>query len=367
MERPHVAILCSGVALGVYIPGLEIARGLREFGIDARVHVLEAFQPEDIEAALLRTREQHRNHFRAVQLSQRLVRDISPSLDRAALARLADAFDARGVSRILALSGFWLPWAAAYGAHRPECSIEALHIDSTISPSWRPYANGDEMRRVAHRSMLDAATGRVSFRLRIGGLDPLPYAEREAAVLLHGGGWGVGTYAAALERALSAGYRASIVRHVEAEMTPMEGVRNLLLDPQWRAWRDTGPEELGHFPPLGSIEADTGEIRFRQSEHYPDLFDITRNVLAVVSKPGGSTLIDSMAAATPLLFLSPSGKHEQANADVWIARGYGDWFERWDAQGASRTALEEMHARLMRDRPGLPDYVRTLATELGRG
>lgn len=362
-QRGEVAILCSGVALGVYIPGLEIARELRKQGIRARVFVLEAFQHAQVEDALTRTREHHQKNFRALRMAQQMVRDISETLDTAALADLEARFDALGISHVLVLSGFWLPWAAAYARSRPHCTVEALHIDSTSSPSWVPYVQRAEYGEVAHRYFIDSAERRVSFRLDIGELAPIAHGERSHELLLHGGGWSVGTFASALDDVLAAGYRASIVRASLADVSEREGVRNLLLDPDWRAWRDTGPEELGRFPRLGFSEAD-GEIRFRQSEEQPDLFEVTRASLAVVSKPGGSTLIDSMTAATPVLFLTPSGKHEQANAELWIALGYGAWFEDWRGQGAQRSVLEDMHKRLLLDRPALPDYCRQLGAEL---
>ena len=65
-DRPvrEVAILCSGVALGVYLPGLEIARGLRRHGVRGRVFVLEAFQPAEVEDALIRARiGRHKIHL----------------------------------------------------------------------------------------------------------------------------------------------------------------------------------------------------------------------------------------------------------------------------------------------------------------
>lgn len=365
-DRPvrEVAILCSGVALGVYLPGLEIARGLRRHGVRGRVFVLEAFQPAEVEDALIRARERHQRDFRALRMSQQLVRDISPTLDAAALAALEARLDAAGTTRLLALSGFWLPWAAAYARERPHCALEALHIDSVPSPSWLPYAQRPEFAQAAHRYFIDRAAPRAAFRLEIGEAAPVAHAQRPAELLLHGGGWSVGTFASALDDVLAAGYRASIVRGSAADLQPRAGVRNLLLDPQWRAWRDTGPEQLGEFPRLGFADAD-GELRYRQSDAVPDLFGITRASLAVVSKPGGSTLIDSMAAATPVLFLAPSGKHEQANAEAWIALGYGAWFEQWREQGAQREALERMHARLARDRAQVPEYCRQLAAELG--
>lgn len=359
----EVALLCSGVALGVYLPGLEIARQLPKHGVRGRVFVLEAFQHAQVEQALLRTREQHQGNFRAVRMSQQLVRDISTTFDHAALAGLEARLDQLGVSHLVALSGFWLPWAAAYARTRAHCTVEALHIDSVLSPSWMPYTQRAEFGEVAHRYFIDAAAQRVGFRLEIGDLAPVAYAQRAHELLLHGGGWSVGTFASALDDVLAAGYRASIVRAAAADFSASDRVRNLLLDPDWRAWRDTGPEELGEFPRLGFVEPG-GELNYRQSEQVPDLFGITRNSLAVVSKPGGSTLIDSMTAATPVLFLTPSGRHEQANAELWIGLGYGAWFEDWRGQGAQRPALEAMHARLLRDRATLPDYCRQLGQEL---
>ena len=122
-----------------------------------------------------------------------------------------------------------------------------------------------------------------------------------------------------------------------------------MLDPTWSPWlRDA--EGFLTFPPMiqlsGPRVANLGSNRARNH----DLFDVIACASAVVSKPGGCTLIDSLASCTPVILLEAYGYAERSNADVWIALGYGIRFEAWRDSGFSAEVLQTLHENL-RKRP----------------
>lgn len=75
-----------------------------------------------------------------------------------------------------------------------------------------------------------------------------------------------------------------------------------------------------------------------------------------MSKPGGGTLVDSLSAAAPLVYLEPFGDHERANALLWERLGFGIAYDRWAASGFARSALETLHHNLLRHALSLSDY-----------
>jgi hypothetical protein len=106
-----------------------------------------------------------------------------------------------------------------------------------------------------------------------------------------------------------------------------DGRRYFMIDPDWHPWHDNG------FPPFGQVGAN-GLVRFERGRAHHDSFHLTRSAMAVLSKPGGGTLMDSLAAATPLVLLDPFGDHESRNAALWTRLGFGIPFADWARHAA---------------------------------
>jgi hypothetical protein len=69
--------------------------------------------------------------------------------------------------------------------------------------------------------------------------------------------------------------------------------------------------------------------------------------MAVVSKPGGGTLLDSLAAATPIVLLAPWGEPEAKNGALWEELGFGIDYHRWRRTGFDQGVLMKLHDRLL--------------------
>lgn len=70
----RVNILCSGVALGVYVPGLDLARDLRRRGHDAQIWLFEDLMPEEKREALGEAKITFHRDFRMAIAGHRLAR-----------------------------------------------------------------------------------------------------------------------------------------------------------------------------------------------------------------------------------------------------------------------------------------------------
>jgi UDP-N-acetylglucosamine:LPS N-acetylglucosamine transferase len=101
----------------------------------------------------------------------------------------------------------------------------------------------------------------------------------------------------------------------------------------------------------------------RQRADHHALHDVIRAAKAIVSKPGGCTLIDSLAAATPVVFLEPYGYAEASNASLWEHLGFGISYVAWKATGYDPAVLERLHANIVA-RPRGVDYPRVYAHRL---
>jgi len=114
----------------------------------------------------------------------------------------------------------------------------------------------------------------------------------------------------------------------------------------------------GDYPPLEL----TGDGPFPPPEgsstHW--LLQQITNSSGIVSKPGGATLLDSLATGTPVVFTTPYGDTEAENARFWCSLGLGLSLAGWERSGYSEKMLAQAQEQLLVARAALPSYAETL-------
>ncbi|MFD3684805.1 hypothetical protein ACFWTE_08325 [Nocardiopsis sp. NPDC058631] len=134
-----IEILTFGVALGVHVPGLLLARRVRERGGDVRVTVLERLLPEDERATTEKMKWAFHRDFRVALAGQGIARDPSEAVTEEAVEELFRSWRGRGVDTFVVLSGFWLPIVARYaarsGATAPGARLPRRLGTVTVAPS----------------------------------------------------------------------------------------------------------------------------------------------------------------------------------------------------------------------------------------
>ncbi|WP_431875856.1 hypothetical protein [Amycolatopsis sacchari] len=358
-----IAILTSGVALGVHVPGLLLARRLAEAGVPSRVDVLQNLMSGRQLAKVPATKIAFHRDFRFALAGTRLANRNAAELDPAAVEQLLADWAAADIDLFVILSGFWVPVAYRYAAAHPGTRVHACHVDSMISPSFTAAVSrpAPEHEHVGHRDvwLLEERNGSVARTIPVSRADPVPWPERTGRLLAHGGGWGMGTYLTDAEALITRGFGLDIVTHEPGDLTSGgDGRRYFMIDPNWQPWQDTG------FPPFGLVGPD-GHVDYRRGPDHHDGFHLVRQAHAVVTKPGGGTLMDSLAAATPIVLLEPFGEHEAHNARLWERLGFGIAYDDWARDGYSRSTLEELHRNLLAARPRVVSYADELAGNAG--
>ncbi|AOK88307.1 hypothetical protein [Paenibacillus polymyxa] len=76
-----------------------------------------------------------------------------------------------------------------------------LHLDATLSPSYLVYGSRSE-----RTTTFVLRTDKKRFELQLPMTDeaPIPFRQREERMVVHGGGWGIGTYPQAVRDLLEA-------------------------------------------------------------------------------------------------------------------------------------------------------------------
>jgi hypothetical protein len=352
-------ILTSAVGLGIYIPALLIRERLRALGHAADVEVLEEhYEPARLRAHIAH-RQAHHDNFALAQLANRMARDVQHCLDADQVQALLARWAHEGRRRFIVWSGFWLPLLERYRALVPQLRLEIDHcrIDADLSASFRIFP---ALRGAGTEIWLwQGDSGRVVNEIPVGDAAPLAWTQRSERLVVHGGGWGIGTYRDTLAELAQAGFATDLVVHDPAEATGRrEGDRCFMLDPGWEPWLRDAAGEFS-FPPM--VEPGAGMAPRRQrNPRYHEFHDVIRPARAIVSKPGGCTLIDSLAAATPVVLLQAYGAAEQRNAEIWQRLGYGISLAAWRGSGYSAALLEQLHHNIAARRVA-PHYPRAWA------
>lgn len=361
-KHPRITILTSGVGLGLYIPAVLIERRLRRAGFDVDVEVLEGYYTPPYQRAHLAHRDAHHANFALAQLAHRMARDVEHCLERDRIRALFECWQRDRRRHFVVWAGFWLPVLEEYRRmiHAEKLDVDRCRIDAVVSASFKVHRDLDVGGEAVW--LWSAKERRIVHEIPVTDARPIPFETRDERLVVHGGGWGIGTYRATLPDLARTAYGLDVVIHDMAEaVSPRNGDQTLMLDPAWRPWQKE-PGEPPAFPPMTEV-VDRSAIGVRHGAGHHALHDVIRAAKAIVSKPGGCTLIDSLAAATPVVFLEPYGYAEASNASLWEHLGFGISYAAWKATGYDPVVLERLHANIVARARGV-DYPRAYAQRL---
>ncbi|MEH2328375.1 MAG: hypothetical protein V7K37_04605 [Nostoc sp.] len=356
MRQETVTILCSGASLGAYIPALIASRQLSKRGIASDVVVLENILLENKRNNVPETKFAFHRNFSLALMAQKLVKDITPNLDFELTSNLLTTWKHQRRKRFMVFSGFWLPIANRY-LQETDCqdiAIDLCHMDASASTSWKMYdATHSAFRHVWFFNWEDKC---LLYNFCVSDDEPIPYNQRSDRFVIHGGGWGVGTYKTKVPELVHKGIKLDVIAYEQQDIeNKTEYSRYFLIDPTWKPW-EKDAQGYHQFPPFGEVK-DNGKIAFQNSQPYPEVYNLIRQSRGIISKPGGGTLIDSLSAATPLVWLAPYGDYENNNGLLWEYLGFGISYEKWADSGYSFDILEKLHLNIRQARASLPTYI----------
>lgn len=352
-----VTILCSGFGLGFYIPGLLIERKLRRLGLPTDVEVFENVMTEEKRGRVDQSRKAYSESFSVALGSQKIPTDIRMDLDAEAVNQLLSRWKAENRRYFITLSGHWVHLLDTYrDMVQAPVHVDLLYVDSDLSPSWRQLRKIKPDYNMPYRDLrlYDTALPAVTYSVGIEAEPPLSFAKRNGRLVVHGGGWGIGTFREKAGDLECAGYALDIVLYDLNDYFEAPSRRYYRMDPDWRTWlRDKRGRHT--FPPFSRFSGTEQPCYSTGMEHHR-LFDVLREAAAVVSKPGAGALIDTLASATPLVMLAPFGAHEHSNAQLWKTLGFGIDYEEWREAGYPQEELERVHSNLLLHRERMIDY-----------
>jgi hypothetical protein len=350
-----ITICGSGVALGVYVPALLVCRCLEQCGGTGDVVVIENLMDQEKKDKMVVNKKLFHENFRLALTGQKLSRSLRPLLDEGKVSELFHSWAGENRRHFVVFSGFWMPVLEEYRefAGIPELSVDVVHMDADYSVSWKPVR--DISDKYDNYWLYNRDRETVEHRIPVGGHSPVPFQAREPRFAVHGGGWGMGTYQSVIPEMEAAGKKLDIVAYDRTELDfSRRDRRYFMTDPSWSPWlKNADGKHL--FPPF-SLVAEGVDTQFSERTDYHGFYDLARKDLAIISKPGGATLLDSLSSATPLIMTDPFGEYERKNAELWQLLGFGMTFEAWRDLSFSESCLETLHENLKAARNKLVVY-----------
>ena len=343
-------LLGSRIALGVYVPAISIKKQLEAMGHSADILCLEDLY-SDREAVIEETKRSFHQDFRLAKMSYRMPTRNTSAVD----AGLADKLLGRLVDdmydTVIIFSGFWMKIINELleSCDHYKDRIYALHMDAGQSLSWK----GVDRSCVKDVWLYSLEHGKVQSLLE----RPVVVSPESKRILVHGGGWGIGDYASRIKQLNELGYALDIVIYYPDEIDTDDEINTYyLLDPEWKPdeKRSEYPRLLiykeGEFVPFGDNTGDINPLRVLMNRD-----------VAVLSKPGGGTLSDSLITATPLILGEELARYEADNKKLWLDLGFavdlGELLNvehSGDDEPKTEELLEECRQNLLSAQTGLP-------------
>lgn len=343
----HYCLLSSGVTLGTYVPAVMLENQMISKGMNADTFVLETYFKESAKEKLKALKKQIHQSFSFAKMAQKVSSDIKSSYDETKLQELFEQWKANDSLQLVVFSGFWISiidqFVDAY-SHQLDIDVQIVHMDASPSASWKLHKNPNPAYH--NNWMFNLANEEVAHTIGIP-QSIVPFSNRKPEVLIHGGGWGIGTYQKTLQSSIANHYHLNMVAYEEGDMLSNVSISYFQQQPGWNAWVKN--EHGKHtFPPMIVKDYKSDHESIEQEYHgCSPIFRIVQQSQAIISKPGGATIMDSLHAATPLIYLENYGKYENDNASLWESMGLGMSFPEWEAMDFSVKPLERMHQNLL--------------------
>jgi hypothetical protein len=309
--------------------------------------VLEEYLSDDKLINIQRTRVAYHKDFRLALVGQRFAaRNLTIQVDEVRMAPLLDRWRTADRLHFVVLSGYWLPTLNHLLPSMRNYSVELLHIDSYPSISWK-----EARLEVPFKDIWWASWDcrKVLYRMAIEDDSIVGFDCRDNKMVVHGGGWGLGSYHTCIPTITNAEFSVDLVTYsVEDHYFSGRNITPLKISADWQPWTK-GPNGEFLYPPIA------GDNHMTKSGHSHELYRRIRTARAIVSKPGGATLLESFSSATPVLFTEPYGEHEKRNAELWIYLGFGAWFDDWKSSRCSIHFLEALYKNIYAYRETVPN------------
>lgn len=357
-----IAILSSGAGLGIYVPALILHEELVHNTMCAEVFILETFYTYEKQQNLIKNKAVYHKDFRIALTAQKMANIHLNRFDHKKIRDLFNYWDEQKVYNFIIFSGFWVDIVRQYieyvKGELSDYTSMLMHMDASVSTSWDKVST--KGLQCTDIWMYSLATKSINYSFDLPKYtNSLDYEKRTSRLLIHGGGWGLGTYKDHIPVLNELGYSLDVIIYYPDELKNSNPKnRYFMLDPQWYPWEK---ENNSYIYPRMLLYDGVHQKQYGTSKTH-SLADIAQNCKAIISKPGGGTLLDAICTSTPLILLEHYGSYEKDNALLCNHLNIGITFEDFHKNKCAVEYLEPLYENLYQIKSTIKSFGEKYAT-----
>ena len=326
-----IAILSSCAGFGTYTPSLLLRDELNDINVDTTVFVYETFLSETKKQQFIKYKENFHKNFRYAKIASSIACTFIKQSD--------DNFNEMNIKfhdfdKYVVMYGLWLPRLVE--AQISINKVICLHLDVVNTPSWDAV---EEINNKINNIWMLGKDGKLpKFRFKNYTLQ-----VNSKNIVVHGGGWGIDTFKNRLND-IDKRYSLNVIFSSYEEC--INKYTSFYIPINWM------PESYNlEYPPLKNY-INKENVSFNE---------ICMNSLAIISKPGGGTYLDSLRFCIPLIYLEPMAEHERLNLVQFEKLGFCCSFDEWKKADYSIDILKSIKQKItneMRDIELISDAIK---------
>lgn len=338
-----VAILSSHVGLGTFIPAMITYSDLKALGIETQIYILESFYTEEKKRQFEITKTVFRQNTRAAQLASSMPISRIRCISADALQSLFYSWKKNQVKEIICFSGLWFEIMEMLKREIGNVFISFVQMDAVRATYWKGL-HSPTFDHVFH--VFDNETQLLNFYFDVKCFTAKPLALRSKNLVLHGGGWGLGDYLSQVsELPETIGKKVVIpeLQLVPERHPSIEFFVNILKE--GASW-----PRLVHANDLNSKDEDSRDLK------YHNILDLINDSYGVITKPGGMSIMDSLIAETPLIYLDPVGLNETGNGTFVEKTKIGLHYRSWKKMNFDFDVLSQLNQEIKQLKKRFVDF-----------
>jgi len=214
-------------------------------------------------------------------------------------------------------------------------------MDSYFDLSWEEMFGNIINKKYKRKWFFNHESRKINYFLSPNPKPIVPFNDRNDKIVMHGGGWGIGNYKDAINVIKMRGdIELEIAAYENADISSdiPKNHNYHLIDPDWKPWEKLDGKFI--YPPYINL---TTRQREMYNLDYHKLYDFILESKAIITKTGGATILDSISAATPIIFTEPFGDSEAKNQELLRNLNIGISFNEWEHNNFSFDILKNMH------------------------
>ena len=360
MQKKYI-ILTSTMGLGTYVPALQLRDYLNENGIECDVDLFESHFSDSLMSSYLKNKEAYHKSMKVAVVGHIMAsKRLKSALDDQSKNEILRSWEEAESFNFIIISGNWIELINEYIQLYPE-KVRAyiFHMDIGIAPSWKNFKNDANMYKEIFpfdKSGIHFIMENKTDKLSTTNLFP----DKTFRVFVHGGGWGMGNYQE-IVRSLKAKDDISVISAAYKDSEAEDIGDYCIIDSEWKPWIKDETDQYQY--PVMKIKRGCDSPIIIDNQYSNGLYGIYSECSAIISKPGGATLMDSLITGVPIVFIEPIAEHEKINAAIWEELGLGISFDKWEKSGFDKTVVYNLRENLKKatyHAQGVGEYLKGL-------